>query len=152
MNVNLKLLFVAFPLALIKYYFEKYLFSDWEFLKFLLLIVGLDTCLGIWSNYKAHTISSRGFSKLFTKCIIYFSLLILTNLLTKYCVDGVQNSLFNWLDNVIYCAIIVREAISVLEHMTAISPGILPSWILKRLKQFDESGNLKDLTNDTKQD
>lgn len=145
MNFNLKLLYVAIPLSLIKALFEKYIFSDWEFLFFLTVVIGIDTFFGLWKYWKLNLLSSSGFSRFFTKCIIYFAVLILTHLMTNFTVNGKANEIFGWVDSLMYSMIIVREAISIIENITAINPSILPAWILRRLKQFDDSGNLNDL-------
>lgn len=125
---------------------EKYVFNDWQFLVFLVVVVGVDTVLGFWKNWRYHTLSSAGFSKLFTKILIYGSVLVLTHVLTRFTIGGEANTIFSWFDTVMYSAIMVREAISIVEKVGAISPGILPRWILKRLQAFDNSGNPKDLT------
>lgn len=145
MNINLKLLYLAVPISLLKVLFEKYVFSDWEFLFFLIVIISIDTFFGLWKYWKLNLLSSKGFGRFFTKCIIYFAVLVLTHLLTSFTVKGVVNPVFGWIDHLMYSMIIVREAISIFENITAINPGILPAWILRKLKQFDDSGNLNDL-------
>ena len=39
---------------------EIYLFKDWMYLGFVLILIHLDTILGFWKNAKAHNLSSRG--------------------------------------------------------------------------------------------
>jgi hypothetical protein len=40
----------------------------------------------------------------------------------------------------------VREGISIVEKIGALKPNLLPVWILKRLKHFDENGKFQDET------
>ena len=47
---------------------------------------------------------------------------------------------FGWFDDLAYSAIVVREAISIIENIGAINNNLLPPWILKRLRQFDSTG------------
>lgn len=145
MNINMKLLYLAIPFSVLKFYFEKYLFNDWDFLGFLMIIIAIDTIFGLWKYYALKQLSSKGFSQFFSKCFIYLGVLILTHVLMNFTIKSKTNVLFSWLDSIIYSAIIVREAISILENITAINPNILPTYILKRFKQFDDSGNLKDI-------
>jgi toxin secretion/phage lysis holin len=126
---------------------EKYVFSDVDFLISLGIVIAMDTVLGFWKHWKSKTVSSQGFSKFISKFVIYGFALVLTHTLTNFTINGVPNSLFGWIDTVIYSAIMVREAISIFENIGAINNNILPSFILKRLKQFDEKGNF--MGNDT---
>jgi hypothetical protein len=42
-----------------------------------------------------------------------------------------------------YAALLVRESISIIENIGAIKPDLLPKWILKRLKSFDDKGQFQ---------
>ncbi len=129
--------------------FEKYIFNDWQFLIFLVIIIFCDTAVGFIKHYLKNSISDAGFGKFFKKIIIYGFTLHLCHILTHYQVNGAVNAIFNWVDDMIYAAIMTREAISILQHLGEIKPDLLPSWILKRLKKFDETGDIKNLTNET---
>jgi hypothetical protein len=140
---------VSIPLSLLKQLFEKYIFSDWQFLYFLFVAIGLDTFFGVWKNIKYCTLSAKGFGGLFTKVTIYFGFLIVTHTMVYYSVQGKQNVFFSWFDSFAYSAIMVREAISIIEKIGAINPNLIPGFILKRLKQFDSDGKFESTpTND----
>lgn len=126
---------------LLEKYLEKYLFSDWQFIGFLGILMVIDTVLGIVKHWKNHTVSSQGFSKVFTKCLIYGALLIVVHVLTNFKVDGTVSTAFGWIDDTVYAGMLLREAISILENMAAIDSRLMFPGILKRLQQFDsESG------------
>jgi hypothetical protein len=40
-------------------------------------------------------------------------------------------------------ALIVRESVSIVENAGKISPNLVPSWVRKYLRDFDENGFLK---------
>lgn len=141
------LLILVSIVGFLKQITEKYLFNDWQFLSALFVLVLLDTFLGIWKNLKTKSLSSRGFAGFFEKIGLYASFLILTHVLLTFTVSGKEVGVFAWIDNVFYSAIMVREAISILENIGAIKPDLVPGWILAYLKKFDASGKLSDLQN-----
>ena len=125
--------------------FEKYIFSDWQFLVFLLILTALDTILGLYRAWLKKELSSQIFSRVFTKLLLYLSMLVLTHVLVSFTVEGAKNSIFGWFSSVAYAGIMVRESLSILENLTAINPNILPGWVMDRLKGFDKSGNVTDI-------
>ncbi len=122
-----------------------YLFSDWEFMISLLIITHIDTVLGVWLAVRNQQVSSRGFAGYFEKHIIYALFLIMCHVLTHLKIDGREVAFFQWVNNMFYVAILVREAISILEKVGAIKPNLIPNWILAYLKRFDASGRIQDL-------
>lgn len=116
---------------------EKYVYSDWEFLKFLFVVITVDTILGLVKAFVQKQVSSKGFSMVLKKIIIYTSALITTSALVKFTVAGAPQVAFGFLNNVVFSAIMVREAISIFENIGEIDPNVLPSWILKYLHKFD---------------
>lgn len=138
-------LFLTVTGSFILHLFEKYLFSDWQFLVFLMVLIGIDTATGFWKHWKLNSVSSKGFAAFFQKVIVYAVFLILTHGLKNFTVAGAVNGLFSWVDNLFYAAIMVREAISIIENLGVIRPGLLPNWILAKLKSFDETGKTQDL-------
>ena len=146
-NAKPAMIWSAAILAFLKAVVEKYLFSDWQFLYFLLVIIFLDTALGVWKNLKTKTLSSRGFAGFFEKITLYAVFLIVTHVLVSFKIADSQLPVFAWIDDVFYSAIIVREIISVIENIGAIKPDLIPAWILAYLKKFDTSGKLTDLQN-----
>lgn len=136
---------VSAAFAGIKTVFDTYIFSDWQFVFFLVIIVLVDTILGTYKAYKKKTLESRAYARLFEKILLYGGILIMSHVLISFPISGTATGLFDWVDDVLYCAMMVREAISILENVGEIKPNLLPAWILARLKKFDESGQFKDL-------
>lgn len=122
--------------------FEKYIFSDWEFLFFLFVLVSLDTATGMWKHWMRGTVSSQGFGGVIVKTAVYGVFLIVLHVFVSFPKKPLITDLFVWLENFGYGAIIVREGISIVENLNAIKPGLIPVWLTKRLKDFDETGKL----------
>ena len=122
---------------------EKYVFDDWEFLGFLMVLILFDTVLGFWKHYKRNTISSDGFGDFFSKIAVYGSMLILCHVATHFEINDKQNIVFNWLPYIIYSGIILREGISYVENLGAINEKWVPTGLLKKLKEFDNKGKFK---------
>ena len=114
--------------------FEVYLFNDWKFIGFLAVLVAIDTATGVWKHWKKGTVTSIGFGRTITKLVIYAAFLILTHVLASFTVKGEPNVILSWFPEVAYTMLIVREALSIIENMNEIMPGIIPAWITDRLK------------------
>ena len=131
--------------SLIIPYIEKYLFADWDFVVSLVVILLIDTGTGMWKSLIERNFNSYKFGRVFIKAIVYIVFLIMVHTLTSYKVRGETSRLLSWLDNLAYAGILIREAISILENLTVISPNTIPSWILERFKLFNKSGRVSDL-------
>lgn len=116
-------------------FFNKYIFSDWDFGKALLIIVVFDTLTGVWKSIKLHQFKSYTFGGFITKAILYSIFLAVIQTLT-----AVTGDTYVWVKPAAYTGIIAREAISCIENMGVIAPKLVPTWILKRLKDFDNEG------------
>lgn len=136
---------VSAAFAGLKLTLDTYVFADWQFVLFLLVMIIVDTGLGTYNAWKMKVLESRAYARLFEKILLYGSVLVMSHILMKFPVHGVVTGLFDWIDDILYCAIMVREAISIVENVGEIKPDLLPKWVLSRLKKFDESGQFKDL-------
>lgn len=136
---------VSAALAVLKTIADTYFFDDWAFVMFLLVIIGVDTVTGTYRAWKQKNLESRAYARLFEKLLTYGSLLVMAHVLMNFPISGKVTGLFDWVDNVLYCAMIVRESISILENYAEIDPKGVSTKILARLKKFDESGQFKDL-------
>jgi len=134
---------VAAPASLVLDMFQKYIFSDWEFLRFLIVFMALDTLVSWWYHILKKTFSSRGFSQLFVKIITYSILLILAHGFAAYTVGGETFEPLKWFRAFICTALLVREGISIVENLNKIKPGIIPTTISKYMKDFNEKGEFK---------
>lgn len=141
-------LMIGWSIAPVLGFIDKYVFNDWEFIKFLLVICSVDTVLGFVKAAKLRVLSSRGFSMVFKKLIVYSCALIVTHVLVHFTVANKAYAVFAWFDYVIFSGIMVRETISIFENIAIIDPTAFPKQILKYLKDFDSiTGHFK-ISND----
>ncbi len=118
---------------------ERYLFKAWNFLGSLGMLILVDTVFGVQYHWQRRSISSRAFSRLFTKAGIYLGLLVLTHHLTGYQMQGEVNGVFSaWFAKFMYAAMMAREALSILEHVRELEPRLVPKLLLKRLALLSE--------------
>jgi phage-related holin len=122
----------------------KYLFQDVEFAIFLACLVALDTFTGVWKAFKLKKISSKGFGSVITKVLVYGIFAIVLHALEAFSDKEMVKIAFDWIGTFGYAAMMVREAISVIENLGAIQADLIPSWILKKLKDFDDDGKFND--------
>lgn len=138
---KLKLPFLlAFTWSAIAGLFNTYIFNDWSFLVYLVIMIIIDTILGVWKAFKYGNLSSARFGGLVIKSVLYAIFLVVIHNLTNFSTNDVTKSIFMWVEELCYAALLVREAISIIENIGAIKPDLLPVWILKRLKSFDKNG------------
>lgn len=136
-------LLVAIPLSPIVDLIEKYIFKDWEFLKFLVVLIVVDTLVSWVFHLRQKDFSSKGIGMIFTKLFVYACLLVVAHVLGGYTINGESTETFTWFRSLICTALIVREAVSIVENSGKINPNLVPSWIRKYLRDFDENGFLK---------
>lgn len=137
-NISLTIM-LSVPFSMITGFFEKYIFSDWEFVKWLIVLMAVDTVLGFIKHFIRNDISSRAWGMILKKIIIYSSVLALTHVLSNFCVAGIQVDSFLWFRTFACTALIVREGLSIIENIEEIYPGFFPSWVVKRFKEFDSN-------------
>jgi toxin secretion/phage lysis holin len=123
-------------------FFGKYVFADWEFLIFLTIVVVLDTVTGVVKAWKKGNVSSEGFTGVILKVFVYSVFVILIHVMQSFSHKPLVIATFDWIGTFGYAAVIVREVISVIENLGAIQKGLIPEWILKRLKDFDKDGQV----------
>lgn len=121
-------------------YIETYVFADWQFLNFLTVLLIINSILGIYTHYKTQSIRLNLFTFWFQKILIYTCFLVLVHILSNFTVAGEKNQFFGWINSVGYSALILRESIFILENMGAIRSGLIPGWILKKLKKYHREG------------
>ena len=118
-------------------FLECYVFNDWDFMRFMIILIVIDSILGFWRALKANSISSKGFGMIFKKLFVYMSLLILSHVLVNFTIEGEQSLIFLWFDDLVYSAILLRESISILENIAIIYPNVISDKILEKLKDFE---------------
>lgn len=139
-------IFLSLPLSLVSTtpFIEKYIFNDWEFLKYLMILVILDTLISWIYHLKIKDFSSKGFSMILTKLLIYSSILIVAHIIGNFTVEGGNVEIYTWFNSVVCNALIIRESISIIENAAKINPNLVPQRIKKYLVDFDENGSKKE--------
>ncbi len=122
---------------------EKYFYSDWEFLKFLVIMIAGDTFLGFLKHWKKKSLSSKAWGQIIFKLISYMSLLIVAHVFVSYRIGGEQMYFFGWFEKLVLTSLLVKEGISILENIGAINDSLVPKWLLAKLKEFDNTGKFK---------
>lgn len=116
-------------------------FDGDSFFPFFFLLIAIDTITGVWKSMKLHNFDSYKFGGIITKIILYGCFLGVVFVLTEFSKnESIANFFKEWASQGAYAIIVVREAISIIENIGVINPKLLPTWILKRLRQFDENG------------
>lgn len=139
-------IFLSLPLSLVSTtpFIEKYIFNDWEFLKYLMILVILDTLISWAYHLKIKDFSSKGFSMILTKLLIYSSILIVAHIIGNFTIKGGNVEIYTWFNSVACNALIIRESISIIENAAKINPNLVPQRIKKYLADFDENGSKKE--------
>lgn len=100
-------------------------------------MLAVDTMLGLVKAIIQKRISSKGFGMVLKKIIIYSSALITTSAMVKFTVSGAPQAAFSFMNNMVFSAIMVKEAISIFENIAEIDPNVIPPFILKYLHKFN---------------
>lgn len=117
--------------------FERYVFGDWEFVKWLVVLVCVDTALGFIKHWISKDVSSKAYGMIGKKLIIYSGVLVLSHVMANFQIAGSPVDSFIWFRYFACTALMVREAISVIENVEEICPGFFPKAIVKKLQGFD---------------
>lgn len=104
---------------------EKYIFSDWSYLKFLMIACVVDLATGVtkvWVKEGSKAITSKGLRNTIAKVVQYGAFIIITHVLTNFEVDGEKYIEFVWVNKGAYIALILIEVKSVYENIVEINP------------------------------
>jgi toxin secretion/phage lysis holin len=123
---------VATPVLLI---IETYLFSDWEYLKWLVIMMFLDLVTGVLQAIVDKTaVLSGGLRQTVIKVIQYFIFLITVHVLSNYKVDGHPSDVYDWVTTGAYAFLMGIEAKSIWENLAGLNSKFDPSEFIDRLK------------------
>lgn len=139
MNKLAIMFLVAMPVSAILEFINKYLYHDTDYLIFLGVLIALDTILGFCKHWITGDVSSQGFADFGKKILLYASVLILSNVLMHFTINGAAPIYTSWFGTFSCTMLMVRESISIVENIEAIRPGFFPLWVIKRLKDFDSN-------------
>lgn len=131
------ILALSAPLTILARFVETYIYSDWNFLLSLTILMVIDSALGFLNAWKQSNVSGEGFGKFFLKLALYGCLLITIHVIVSFNIAGKHPEVLDWLDDCLLTAMIVRESLSIFHTVALLRPGMVPKWILKRLENFD---------------
>lgn len=126
---------VFFTLDDLKGVVQRYLYSDWEFLIWLLVMVSLNIVLHTWALLKANKLSRIVLDEPLRKVLLYMSVLIACNVMSRYTIHGEPNNSFSWLPQVVYLAIMGAELIEFLSNLQGVSKR---QWVRELTKNIQQ--------------
>jgi len=136
---DIKIWTFTFIITPIVAFTEKYLFADWQFLKWLALFMILDLITGMakaWHNKQA--ITSYGFRRTVVKAVQYGTFLVVMHILDNFEVDGERTEMFGWIVTGAYSFLMGVEGKSILENIVALDNRFDVSVFIERIKKVFE--------------
>ena len=124
-------------------YVEIYIFQDWGFVKYLFIMVFLDTILGVRRSIIQKTFYWRNLNGLKDKLIVYISILVLVHVMTSFTVNDETVTWFSWLRISVFSGLMAKEGFSSLKNIAATNKSYVPVWLLKRFEEWDKTGKFK---------
>ena len=129
-------------------FITKYVFSDKEYLIFLLVIILADLLAKIYSIRKDKSIKfsyKELLGGFFDKTLKYMAWLVMVHVLVHFTVDNQQNGWFDSFQKILLAILIAKESVSISKHLGFSLPKqvqtILDS-IIPKDKNDDTSSNL----------
>jgi len=118
---------------------EKYLFADWEFLKWLSIFMMLDLITGIAKAIKKkQAITSYGIRRTVVKALQYGVFLIVMHGLDSFEVKGEKTEIFGWIITGAYSFLMAVEGKSILENIAALDESFDVSIFIDKIKKVFE--------------
>lgn len=129
-------------------YFETYIFQDWEFAQYLIIPVVLDTLLGVYMAKKQNKFSWGELDNVVDKLISYVSILVLVHVMTSFTVDAKVVTFFHWMRVSVFSGLMAKEGYSILKNLASLNHSYVPTWLLKKFKEFDKTGKFNNEKSD----
>lgn len=127
-------------------FIERYIFSDWEFLIFLIVLMCLDTLLGFGYAFWKGQISPSKLGNILVKIVVYGSVLVVGHVIENFRVSGETIPGGGYFKMVIYTAVIIVEGLSIIRNAGKLNKKFVPLFLLKRMEGFNETGDFNELT------
>ena len=155
---SIKVFLYSFAIAMPSIEFiEKFIFKDWDFVGFLMVLLFADTVTGIYSSIKEGRAKNISYSKILDhtklwksveKIGVYSIFLVASHAASSFFVSNPNSE--TWLgfvatkiDVTIYAFITVREFLSINKNLEKIGYSLIPFHLLKKLKDFINSKSTK---------
>ena len=141
---ELNLLFIGSAFSFFIQFVNKFLWSDWEFIGWMALLITIDTITGTWYAIRMGNFNSNAMKATLSKIVYYGISLIVIHIMSHSTVRGQENSIMAfimpYIDSTMYAYFMLREVVSIGENMGKLGFNIFPVWVMKRLKDFNENG------------
>lgn len=135
--IDTKIWLFTFVLTPIFTFTQKYLFADWEFLKYLTVFMMLDLVTGIAKALKKkQAVTSYGLRRTVVKALQYGVFLIVVHGLDTFEVKGESVDIFGWIVTGAYSFLMAVEGKSILENVVEFDDRFdIASFIEKIIKK-----------------
>ena len=133
---DVKLWLVTSLIAPILMFVEKYIFSDWDFLIYLLLAMGFDiitALIKVSIKDGISHITSRGLRQSVVKSVQYFVFLATIHWITNIHVQGDRIEIYDWIIPIAYTFLMLIEIKSIWENLTGMGNGFDLSEFIKKI-------------------
>lgn len=139
-----KIIFATIALSWLVQLVNKYLWSDWEFVTWLAILIAIDTATGMWYAFRMGVINSNAMQSTIRKVVLYGITLVLIHVITNVTVRGNPNIILSYimpqLDAIMYSYIVLREVVSIVENVGKLGYNVFPKWIMRKINDFNEEG------------
>lgn len=117
---------------------EKYLFSDWQFLKWLLILMVLDFISGVIAAWirPDDKVSSLKMRSSVVKTVQYGIFVIVMHVLSHFQIEGVEINFYDWITSGAYVFLIGVEGKSILENVQKMNNKFDISRYINKLKDL----------------
>lgn len=137
--IDIKVWTFTFVITPLFAFTEKYLFADWEFLKYLTVFMMLDLITGIAKAIKnKDAVTSYGIRRTVVKGLQYGVFLIVVHGLDSFEVKGEKSDVFGWIVTGAYSFLMGVEGKSILENIVSLDNRFDISVFIDRIKKVFE--------------
>lgn len=123
-------------------FINKYIYDDWEFLKYFAVALSVDLASGIVKNWLTKTICwEDGLIKFARKLFTCLSILVMFHVFVNFDEGSASAFAQEYLDMIKNLMILSFIGLSAITNIYEISGGKFPPlWLISRMKDFDDKG------------
>lgn len=116
-------------------FIDKYLIADWEYIGYLFPLVFINFVLAWVIHWKKNPWSLPKGERLVIKTILYLLLVWALALTSNYTINGVHPTVLDWVDDVVFTSMMVRELASIAKKSTVLLPGFIPQSVIDKISK-----------------
>lgn len=115
---------------------EQYVYRDWEFLKYLMVLMVIDLLTGVVNAVKrSEAVTSFGLRRSAIKLIQYGVFLIVMHILSTFTINGEVQTAYHWVTQGGYIFLIGVEAKSILENIAKLDDRFDIGSFIEKIKE-----------------